>query len=122
MSKLCTQQNMGKDVLVIVVYVDDPLITGSNTASIKEFKEQMAKKFDMSDLGKLTYYLGIEVEQGNGCILIKQSGYANKILNKTGMLDCNSIKFPMYPKKIINKDNDGVLVDPTKFKSMIGEG
>lgn len=67
-------KNMGKDVLVIAVYVDDILITGSNIEAIEEFEGRIAKKFDMSDLGKLTYYLGIEVEQGNGYIWIKQPG------------------------------------------------
>lgn len=73
---------MGKEVLIVGVYVDDLLVTGSNVTSINEFKEQMARNFDMSDLGKLTYYLGIEVEQGNGYIQLKQTGYTKKILNK----------------------------------------
>jgi hypothetical protein len=49
------------DMLVVSVYVDDLIITGSSIHCIKEFKNQMAKVFRMSDLGMLTYYLGIEV-------------------------------------------------------------
>ena len=51
-------KNTGKYILIIGVYVDDLLVTGSNIVAIKEFKLQMARKFDMSDLGKLKYYLG----------------------------------------------------------------
>lgn len=113
-------RHVGNEVLVVGVYVDDLLVTGTNVAAIKEFKTQMAKNFDMSNLGKLTYYLGIEVEQGDGYIQLKQTGYAKKILNKAGMLDCNSMKIPMHPKEIISKDEGGTPVDPTNFKSLIG--
>lgn len=98
----------GKELLIVGVYVDDLLVTGTNHCSIKNFKEQMAKSFDMSDMGLLTYYLGIEVKQGDGFIQLKQTGYASKILNKAGMLDCNPTKVPMHPKEMLNKD-EGAL-------------
>ena len=50
-------------LLLVAVYVDDLLITGSSMEAIQEFKKRMSSKFEMSDLGKLTYYLGIEVCQ-----------------------------------------------------------
>lgn len=111
---------MGDDVLIVGVYVDDLLITGTSTCIIKEFKEQMASKFDMSDLGKLSYYLGIEVEQGKGYIQLKQSGYTKKIFEKAGMSDCNSTKYLMDPKEVLHKDEMGISVDATEFKSIIG--
>ncbi|KAL8116754.1 hypothetical protein AgCh_023059 [Apium graveolens] len=113
-------RRMEKEMLIVGVYVDDLLVTGTNLDSIREFKEQMAKNFDMSDLGKLTYYLGIEVKQGDGFIQLKQTGYVKNILSKAGMLDCNPTKVPMRPNEILNKDEGGILVDPTGFKSMIG--
>ena len=64
------------DVLLVAVYVDDLLITGSKTEMIDGFKGNMSNKFEMSDLGLLTYYLGIEVVQHNGGISIKQASYA----------------------------------------------
>lgn len=48
------------DLLLVAVYVDDLFVTGSNKKMIDVFKENMLSKFDMSDLGKLTYYLGID--------------------------------------------------------------
>lgn len=50
---------MKQELLVVVVYVDDLLVTGSSLRLIQEFKLEMATKFEMSDLGPLTYYLGI---------------------------------------------------------------
>nr|GEV64126.1 ribonuclease H-like domain, reverse transcriptase, RNA-dependent DNA polymerase [Tanacetum cinerariifolium] len=64
---------------------------------IESFKYQMQEQFEMSDLGLLVYYLGIEVTQKWGEISIKQTGYATKILKDTGMLDCNDAKIPMEP-------------------------
>jgi hypothetical protein len=57
----------------------------------------MTSVFDMSDLGKLSFYLGIEVEQKEDYIAIKQTGYAKKILSQFGMADCNATKCPMDP-------------------------
>ncbi|GJX23532.1 ribonuclease H-like domain, reverse transcriptase, RNA-dependent DNA polymerase [Tanacetum coccineum] len=59
---------------------------------LQNFKSQMEEKFEMSDLGLLAYYLGIEVTQTRDGISIKQSGYANKILKEARMEDCNETK------------------------------
>lgn len=58
----------------------------------------MMSEFDMSDLGLLSYYLGIEVEQQKGLILLKQSAYAKKIISLFGMTGCNATKYPMESK------------------------
>ena len=57
----------------MVVYVDDLVITGSSLTAINDFKRSMAIEFEMSDLGRLMYYLGIEVHQFDGGITVKQS-------------------------------------------------
>ncbi|KAL9249638.1 Copia protein-like protein [Drosera capensis] len=85
-------------VLIVGVYVDDLIITRDNTREVKIFKQQMMTEFEMSDLGLLSYYLGIEVEQKEGRIKLKQSAYAKKILSQFGMVECNAIKYPMEPK------------------------
>ena len=81
--------------LVVGVYVDDLIITGPNLSEIVKFKGEMQREFDMTDLGKLSYYLGLEVEQGSGFIEIKQTSYAKKLLQRAGMSDCNIVKYPM---------------------------
>jgi len=73
--------------LLVGVYVDDLIVTGTPKKEIDTFKDQMQKKFEMSDLGLLAYYPGIKVTQNGGEISIKQTGYATKILRDTGMLD-----------------------------------
>ena len=108
------------NVLVVAVYVDDLLVTCTSVPIIEEFKTQMSYMFEMSNLGKLKYYLGIEVEQGNGFIELKQTGYAKKILGKAGLAECNPTKYPMDPKEQLTKDAGGKRVDVTQFKSLVG--
>lgn len=69
----------GHEFLIIGVYVEDLIITGLNVKIILKFKDQMLREFDMSDLGKLSYYLGIEVEQRRGVIELRQTGYAKRL-------------------------------------------
>ncbi|KAL9274065.1 Retrovirus-related Pol polyprotein from transposon TNT 1-94-like protein, partial [Drosera capensis] len=61
----------GDAALIVGVYVDDLIVTGGNTGEVKNFKKQMMTEFEMSDLGLLSYYLGIEVEQKKGWIKLK---------------------------------------------------
>nr|GEV94055.1 ribonuclease H-like domain, reverse transcriptase, RNA-dependent DNA polymerase [Tanacetum cinerariifolium] len=89
--------------LLIGVYVYDLIITGTPKKEIDKFKAQMEEKFEMSDLELLAYYLGIEVTQTDGDISIKQSAYANKILNEARMLDCNETLIPMDPGTRLTK-------------------
>jgi hypothetical protein len=71
--------------LVVGVYIDDLIITGSDRDDIKLFKEEMTPVFKMSDLGLLHYYLGIEVKQSTSSISLSQGVYTMKILERSGM-------------------------------------
>jgi hypothetical protein len=106
--------------LLIGVYVDDLIITGSDVEEIAKFKEQMHGMFRMSDLGLLSYYLGIEVEQRDGHITLSQASYALKVLEAAGMQDCNLCHTPMDTRLKIGKHNGGDAVDATKYRSIIG--
>jgi hypothetical protein len=75
----------GAEHLIVGVYVDDLIITGGDADAVKKFKAQMLRTFRMSDLGLLSYYLGLEVTQGGHGITLQQSAYATKILEKAGL-------------------------------------
>jgi hypothetical protein len=64
-------------------------------AALKEFKEEMKRAFWMSDLGLLSFYLGIEVRQDAGGITLRQAHYAKKILEMVGMAYCKAAATPM---------------------------
>lgn len=113
-------KNAGGEVLIVGVYVDDLLITRPSVEAIYEFKRQMKEKFEMSDLGKLAYYLDIEVFQKQSCTQLKQAAYARKLLEKAGLSDCNAVKYPMEVKVQLGKDEGGKAVKSTNFKSLVG--
>ena len=106
--------------IIVGVYVDDLIVTGEDATTIADFKKKMFGEFDMSDLGMLHYYLGIEVAQENGVITIKQTAYAKKILGQFGMLECNPDKYPMEPKIHLHKDEKGHPVDASEYRRIIG--
>lgn len=89
------------------MYVDDLLVTGTSIAVINKFKQPMNDQFEMNNLGKLSYYLGIEIEQVEGYIELKHTTYTKKVLEKAGMGECNPTKYPMDPKEHIRNDEGG---------------
>ena len=101
------------------MYVDDLIITGSSEVTIGEFKKEMKKSFSMSDLGLLTYYLGIQVDQKTGVTTLCQSSYALKILENAGMKGCNPSHVPMENRLRLSKNDKSLLVDKTKYRSVI---
>lgn len=80
----------------------------------------MADEFEMTDLGRLTYYLGIEVKQQENCTELKEEAYAKKLLERSGMVECKTAKYPMETKFELDKDENGKEVNSTQFKSIMG--
>lgn len=64
------------NILIVVLYVDDLIFTGNFRKMIEEFKKEMMKRYEMSDLGLLYHILGIEIYQDNGGVFISQKKYA----------------------------------------------
>lgn len=108
------------NVLIVGVYVDDLIVTGSCSRNVEMFKHDMNIKFEMSDLGLLTYYLGIEVKQYKGGITLKQEAYAKNLLSKTKMKDCNPTRAPMEHKLKLRQNGEGDWVNPTEYRSIVG--
>ena len=79
----------GGNALLVGVYVDDLVITGTKEAEVESFKEEMKATFQMSDLGLLSFYLGIEVHQDSSGISLRQTVYAKRIVELGGLTGCN---------------------------------
>jgi hypothetical protein len=92
------QQGSGHTVLLVGVYVDDLIITGVNPGEVEGFKAAMKEQFDMSDLGLLCFYLGVEVRQDANGITLRQAHYAERILELGEMVGCNPTATPMEEK------------------------
>ena len=80
----------------------------------------MKNEFEMSMVGELTYLLGLQVQQMNDGIFICQSKYAKNLVKKFGLETSKCLKTPMGTNDKLSKDDNGVSVDPTLFRSMIG--
>lgn len=102
------------------IYVDDLIITGGDSGELQRFKEDMKRKFHMSDLGALSYYLGIQVIQGPAGITISQEHYAQKLLERASMLDCKPSSTPMEPRLKLLRDCTAMPVDATAYRSIVG--
>ncbi|KAL5575123.1 hypothetical protein UlMin_016822 [Ulmus minor] len=91
-----------------------------NPSMFNEFKEVMTKEFEMTDMGLMAYYLGIEVKQQKDGIFISQESYAKEILKKFKMENCKPISTPTKYRIKMSKHEEGERVDPTFFKSLVG--
>ena len=109
-----------KHMLIICLYVDDLLVTGSSSTEIEKFKSQMKSEFEMTDLGKLTYFLGMELLETPKGMILHQAKYATEILRKFEMLDCNSSVTPADTRAKTKEDTSGDAVESTMFRQLIG--
>ncbi|XP_021631871.1 secreted RxLR effector protein 161-like [Manihot esculenta] len=93
---------------------------GSKPRGVENFKAKMREIFEMSDLGMLSYYLGIEVKQRSYSITLNQAGYAEKMLEKLGLAECKPCRVPMDIRVKLSKSDGSPPVDATLYKSAIG--
>ncbi|KAH9735669.1 hypothetical protein KPL71_017818 [Citrus sinensis] len=108
------------DILIVCLYVDDLIFTGSDLSLFEEFKRVMIKEFEMTDIGLIAYYLGSEVKQKEEGIFISQESYANEIIKKFKMNDYKPISMPVECGVKLSKHDEGEDIDPTLFKSLVG--
>nr|GEY13034.1 hypothetical protein [Tanacetum cinerariifolium] len=107
-----------KDILLVQIYVDDIIFGSTNPKLSKRFKKLMHGKFEMSMIGELKFFLGIQIHQSPRGIFINQVKYAQEILIKHGMTSCDSIGTPMATKHL-DVDLSGTLIDQMKYRSMV---
>ncbi|GKD29358.1 retrovirus-related pol polyprotein from transposon TNT 1-94 [Tanacetum coccineum] len=107
------------DFLVVQVYVDDIIFGSTNPRYTQLFSDLMKSRFEMSMMGEMMFFLGLQVNQSPCSIFINQSNYVLEILKKYGMETCDPIGTPIEIKDKLDLDQNGTLVDATKYRSMI---
>lgn len=105
--------------LVLLLYVDDILLTGSHDDLVREALDALHKRFAMKDLGTPKYFLGIEIEQLEGGMFLHQEAYTKDILQQAAMIDCNPMPTPL-PQRIENYDATP-FSEPTYFRCLAGK-
>ncbi|GKE16378.1 putative ribonuclease H-like domain-containing protein [Tanacetum coccineum] len=108
------------DILLVQLYVDDIIFGSTKKSLCTEFEKMMHKKFQMSSMGELTFFLGLQVKQKEDGIFISQEKYVTEILKKFSFTDVKTASTPMEAQKLLLKDEDGEEVEVHLCRSMIG--
>nr|GEU31042.1 uncharacterized mitochondrial protein AtMg00810-like [Tanacetum cinerariifolium] len=108
------------DILLVQIYVDDIIFGSTNKDLCKSFEKLMIDKFQMSSIGELTFFLGLQIKQKPDRIFISQDKYVAKILREFRLTDRKSASTPIDTEKPLLKDSDGEDVDVHTYRSMIG--
>ena len=106
--------------IIISVYVDDIIITGSHTSGIAKVKKDLGLSFDIKDLGPLRYFLGIEVARSRQGISLSQRKYTLDLLEDTGMLGCRPASTPMDPNLKLSAESGELLSDSSVYQRLVG--
>jgi hypothetical protein len=108
------------DLFVCQIYVDDIIFGSTNQQSCEEFSRVMTRKFEMSMMGELNYFLGFQVKQLKDGTFISQTKYTQDLLKRFGMKDAKPAKTPMGTDGHVDLNKGGKSVDQKAYRSMIG--
>ncbi|KAJ4788299.1 polyprotein [Rhynchospora pubera] len=108
------------DIMFVALYVDDMIFMGNNDDMIEKFKMEMSKEFEMTDLGLMSYFLGLEVKQDKSGIFVSQEAYAKDVLKRFKMNDCNPVCTPVESGTKLSRYDEGKAVDETQYRSLVG--
>ncbi|GJW68689.1 putative ribonuclease H-like domain-containing protein [Tanacetum coccineum] len=107
-------------ILLVQIYVDDIIFGSTKKELCDEFEKLMKDKFQISYMGELTFFLGLQIQQKKKGIFISQDKYVNEILRKFNYTDVKSASTPTDLEKPLVQDGDAADVDEHLYRSMIG--
>ncbi|WVZ89816.1 hypothetical protein U9M48_036174 [Paspalum notatum var. saurae] len=111
----------GGDTLIVQIYVDDIIFGGSSHALVSSFAEQMSREFEMSLMGELQFFLGLQIKQGLEGTFVHQAKYRRDILKKFNMGDSKPMTTPMSTNTALDGDEDGEAVDQKEFRGIVSD-
>ena len=109
-----------QELLIIHVYVDDIIFGATSEHLCEEFSSLMGKKFEMSMMGELTFFLGLQMKQSSNGISICQEKYIKEMLKKFNMFDSKPIDTPMRTNSKLLVEESDPLVNQTMYRGIIG--
>ncbi|GJS53361.1 retrovirus-related pol polyprotein from transposon TNT 1-94 [Tanacetum coccineum] len=110
----------GKHILLVQIYVDDIIFASTDHNACHIFSKEMSSKFQMSMMGQMSFFLGLQVSQSPRGIFINQAKYALETLKKYGMDLSDPVDTPMVDRLKLDEDLMGIPVDQTRFRGMVG--
>ncbi len=109
-----------RGIVIIVIYVDDLIITGDKFVNIFDLKKLLKQKFEMMDLGELRYFLSIEVIQSPKGIWFLQRQYALNKLSEYGMMGCKPISIPLEQNVKLSANEGNLVEDTIMYRHIVG--
>jgi hypothetical protein len=110
----------GNDFLLVQIYVDDIIFGDSSHVLVSSFQKMMEKELQMSMMGELTFFLGIQVKQTKQCIFVHQAKYMKDLMKKFNMAELKPVSTSMSTATTLDPDENGDAVDQREYMSMIG--
>ncbi|KAK6148244.1 hypothetical protein DH2020_019156 [Rehmannia glutinosa] len=110
----------GESILLVQIYKDDIIFGSTNKELCDKLSNLMEGKFEMSMMGELPFFLGLQVKQLKDGIFISQTKYTRDLMKKFGMEEKSSVKIPMNTTVNMDMDADGKPVDQTRYRALIG--
>ncbi|GKE32058.1 retrovirus-related pol polyprotein from transposon TNT 1-94, partial [Tanacetum coccineum] len=109
------------NLVIVQIYVDDIIFGSTCQDMCDEFSKIMHDEFEMSMMGELNFFLGLQIKQMEDGIFFNQSKYIKEMLKKFGLEESKPMKTPMSSDTKLTKDEECELVDSTKYRGMIGD-
>lgn len=106
--------------VILLLYVDDIILTGSSDSLIESVINYLASRFAMKDLGALHYFLGIEAKRSSSSLELTQTKYTLSVLSKMKMLDCKPCSTPVSSGRKLSVHEGNILDDPTQYRQLVG--
>ncbi|GJY65587.1 retrovirus-related pol polyprotein from transposon TNT 1-94 [Tanacetum coccineum] len=108
------------NLIIVQIYVDDIIFGSTCQEMCDDFAKIMHDEFEMSMMGELNFFLGLQIKQLEDGIFFNQSKYIKEMIKKFGLEDSKPMKTPMSTETKLTKDKEGESVDNTKYRGMIG--
>jgi hypothetical protein len=109
----------GNDFLLVQIYVDDIIFGGSSHVLVSNFQEMMENEFQMSMMGELTFFLGIQVKQTKQGTFVHQAKCTKDLMKKFNMAELKPVSTPMSMATVLDPDENGKAIDQREYMSMI---
>ncbi|RVW95017.1 Retrovirus-related Pol polyprotein from transposon TNT 1-94 [Vitis vinifera] len=110
-----------RKLAIIIIYVDDIILTGDHEEKIDLLKKLLTKEFEIKDLGNLKYFLGMEIARSKKGIAVSQRKYVLDLLNETGMLGCKPAETPMDTTVKLEESDGSAPVDKGRYQRLVGK-
>ncbi|XP_057976129.1 uncharacterized mitochondrial protein AtMg00810-like [Malania oleifera] len=107
------------NITILLLYVDDMIITGDETSSIHELRQFICRQFEMKDFDSLSYFLDLEVSPTSDGYSLTQAKYASDLLTRAGLTDCKITDNPLEPNIKLGPTDGELLPDATCYRQFV---